>query len=62
MNPFSLRDDGIGGDVTPDDGVYSVRFGFDQSNANGTYRFEVQATDRAGATSDIVIHFITLID
>jgi hypothetical protein len=61
-NPFFLRDDAIGGDLEPDDGIYSLRFGFDQSNENGTYRFEVHATDRAGATSNIVIHFITLID
>ena len=60
-NPFFLRDDGID-DEEENDGIYSRRFGFDQSNANGTYRFEIQAIDRSGAASNIVIHFITLTD
>lgn len=60
QNPFRLRDDGIAGDQTAGDGIYSIRFVGLQTAATGTYRFEVQARDRAGATSDIVIHSITL--
>lgn len=59
-NPFFLRDDGIGGDVMADDGTYSIRVGFDQSNTSGTYRFEFHAKDKTGAVSNTVIHLITL--
>ena len=59
-NPFFLRDDGIGGDVMADDGTYSIRVGFDQSNTSGTYRFEIHAKDKTGAVSNTVIHLITL--
>ena len=61
-NPFFLRDDGIGGDVMADDGTYSIRVGFDQSNTSGTYRFEFHAKDKTGAVSNILIHLITLTD
>lgn len=61
-NPFFLRDDGIGGDVTENDGIYSSTFTIGQSNATGTYRFDIQAKDKAGQLSNIVSHSITVIE
>ncbi len=61
-NPFFLRDDGIGGDMTENDGIYSSTFTIGQSNATGTYRFDIQAKDKAGQLSNIVSHSITVIE
>ena len=61
-NPFFLRDDGIGGDMTENDGIYSSTFTIGQSNATGIYRFDIQAKDKAGQLSNIVSHSITVIE
>ncbi len=60
QNPFRLRDDGIAGDETAEDGIYSIRFIGLETAATGTFRFETQATDKSGETSEIMVHLLTV--
>jgi len=48
------------GDVAAGDGIYSRLIQVDQSNQKGTYRFEFQAEDRAGALSNILNHYVLI--
>lgn len=59
-NPFNMRDDGQQGDVTANDGRYSLRIEITPANATGNYRFEFQAQDKKGALSTKLIHSITV--
>ena len=62
-NKILLFDDGRiieNGDVTPDDGIYSRLIEVDETNDKGTYRFEFQAIDRSGASSNIINHFVLI--
>lgn len=60
-NPFNMYDTGANGDAVARDGMYSFQFTISPSNALGNYRFEVQAQDKSGAKSDIVVHVITVV-
>ena len=60
-NPFSMRDDGQGGDAIANDGIYSLGISISASNATGNYRFEFYAVDYSGAVSQPIIHVITVV-
>ena len=60
-NPFSMYDTGSDGDAAAGDGIYSFQFTISQSNVTGQYRFEFQAQDKPGATSNVAVHIITVI-
>ncbi len=58
-NPFRMFDDGTNGDLQNGDGTYSLRVA---SPTNlGQYRFEFQAFDRSNASSNLIIHTITVV-
>ncbi len=60
---FPMFDDGmtsVNGDVTADDGIYSVRLTFPQNVQLGTWRFQFQAEDRTGALSNIINHYVLI--
>ncbi|MFZ2324295.1 MAG: hypothetical protein WAV89_11445 [Ignavibacteriaceae bacterium] len=55
VSQFPLFDDGnveTNGDLTANDGKYTVKLTFPVSVASGLWRFEFQAKDRAGALSE----------
>lgn len=64
-NPFRMYDDGnssgISGDDKAGDGIYSIIIQLPPNTPKGTYRFEFQAIDRAGATSNTITHFLSVI-
>lgn len=60
-NPFSMYDTGSDGDALAGDGIYSFQFTISNSNVTGQYRFEFQAQDKSGATSNVAVHIITVI-
>jgi len=60
-NPFFMYDTGANGDVEENDGIYSFVFTISPSNALGNYRFEIQAQDKSGAKTDVVVHTITVV-
>ncbi|RKY99911.1 MAG: hypothetical protein DRQ13_01410 [Ignavibacteriae bacterium] len=61
-NPFIMFDDGTNGDLVPGDGTYSLIVELPSSGvARGTYRWEFQAMDRGGKSSNIIIHFLEII-
>jgi hypothetical protein len=58
-NKLELFDDGKileHGDLTPGDGIFSLKIQVDQNNMKGTYRFEFQARDRGKKLSNIINH------
>jgi len=60
---FPMFDDGdtqANGDVTADDGIYTVRLTFPVNTQLGTWRFQFQAEDRAGALSNIINHYVLI--
>ena len=70
-SPYELYDNGLEynydywnqgyrGDLVADDGTYSITAVFDGDDVLGNYILIFWAEDRAGNTSDEVIHFITL--
>jgi hypothetical protein len=61
-NPFKMFDDGLHGDVTAGDGIYSLAIVISQSNALGAYRFDFFAEDKSGAVGDSLTHVITVVD
>ncbi len=61
-NPFEMYDNGFEGDVTPGDGVYSLRIYLISSNDAGTYTFNFQARDRSGAVSNVISHELTVVE
>jgi hypothetical protein len=61
-NPFFMYDDGSGGDVTPDDGTYSLEVIITTEAQRGVYQFDFYAEDYSGAVSGSLSHFVTIID
>lgn len=69
-NPFPLYDDGseqvlvppdlTSGDPVKGDGVYSLNVYLDPTNQKGVYRFVFQASDRSGALSATLTHYLTV--
>ena len=55
-------DDGLieHGDLIAGDGVYSLLIQVDENNQKGTYRFEFQAIDRGGKSSNIIDHIVLI--
>lgn len=61
ITKFPMFDDGLtGGDVTANDGTFSVGLTFPASFNTGEYRFELTAEDRVGAVSNKIIHILTV--
>jgi hypothetical protein len=60
-NPFMLYDDGTPGDVTAGDGIYTLTIQLTPAAAKGRYRFEFQAVDYSGLSSNILKHNIYVI-
>ncbi len=64
-NPFKMYDDGnssgISGDDKAGDGIYSIIIQLPPNTQKGKYRFEFQAIDRAGASSNVITHFIAVL-
>jgi hypothetical protein len=48
------------GDLVAGDGIYSLLIQVDGTNQKGTYRFEFQAVDRSGETSNTIDHFVLI--
>ena len=61
-NPFDMYDDGLSGDVTPNDGVYSLKIYLISTNDPGTYTFNFQAQDRSGMKSNVMSHELTVVE
>jgi hypothetical protein len=61
-NPFEMFDDGNPqhGDAVAGDGIYSLIARLPATASRGTYRFEFQAIDRSGASSNVITHFINV--
>jgi hypothetical protein len=57
-NPIYLVDDGStgSGDLTPGDGLYSVKVQMPSDTPKGEYRFEFRALDYSNLSSNVVIH------
>jgi len=61
-NPFITFDDGTNGDLIAGDGTYSLIVQLPSSGvALGIYRWEFQARDRGGKSSNIIIHLLEII-
>lgn len=62
QNPIAMFDDGTNGDITAGDGVYSIIVILPPVGVTkGTYRWEFEARDRGGKSSNIIIHFLEVI-
>ena len=48
------------GDLIAGDGIYSRLIQINETNDKGTYRFEFQAKDRGGKSSNIIDHFVLI--
>ena len=48
------------GDLVSGDGIYSRLIQINETNQKGTYRFEFQAIDRGGKSSNIIDHFVLI--
>jgi len=63
-NPFQMFDDGdvngLSGDAIRGDGVYSLNVQLQPNATKGTYRFEFQAVDRSGVSSNTIAHNVTV--
>jgi len=63
-NPFQMFDDGNvngpSGDAIKDDGVYSLTIQLQPTTTKGNYRFEFQAVDRSVASSNTIVHNVTV--
>lgn len=60
-NPFIMHDDGINGDQTANDGIYSLIIELPPTGVTkGNYRWEFQARDRGKKLSNIIIHNIVI--
>jgi hypothetical protein len=62
-NELELYDDGNiddHGDLIAGDGIYSLLIEVNATNDKGTYRFEFQAIDRGGKSSNIIDHFVLI--
>lgn len=63
ISQFPLFDDGnssSNGDLTANDGIYSVFLTFPTGQPTGQWRFEFTAKDKGGLMSDKSIHYVTL--
>ena len=60
-NPFEMRDDGQGGDIVANDGMYSLRIEITPENEPGEYTFVFEAEDLSGARSNVIVHTMTVI-
>jgi hypothetical protein len=58
ISKFPLFDNGINGDAAASDGIYSVYLTFPSNQPTGIWRFEFQAKDRSGFTSNTLTHSI----
>ncbi len=62
QNPIKMFDDGSNGDLVPGDGTYSLIVILPPVGVTrGTFRWEFQAKDRGGKSSNIIIHFLEVI-
>ena len=59
-NPFNMFDDGTNGDLTANDGIYSLRIYITPENLKGTYRFDFYALDRSNLRSEVYQHFMVV--
>ncbi len=57
-----LRDDGLGGDLEKEDGIYSGRSVVPRTAARQTHRFEVFVRDKSGHKSNILEYRFTVLD
>jgi len=61
-NPFVMLDDGTNGDMTANDGTYSIIIQLPpQGVTKGVYRWEFMARDRGNKLSNIIIHYINIL-
>jgi len=61
QNPIAMFDDGTNGDVTAGDGTYSrIVILPPVGVTKGTFRWEFQAIDRSGESSNIIDHFVLI--
>lgn len=61
-NPFIMYDNGTNGDITANDGTYSLIIILPPSGVTlGTYRWEFQAEDRGNKVSNLIIHYVVVI-
>jgi len=60
-NPFIMYDDGSNGDITPNDGTYSLDVEITTEAQKGIYRFDFYAEDYSGAVSESLLHFLTVV-
>jgi hypothetical protein len=60
-NPFIMYDDGSKGDITPNDGTYSLDVEITPDAQKGVYRFDFYAEDYSGAVSGSLSHFVTVV-
>jgi len=61
QNPIAMFDDGTHGDETAGDGTYSrIVILPPVGVSKGTFRWEFQAIDRGGESSNIIVHFILI--
>lgn len=59
ISEFPMFDDGqTGGDVTANDGIYSVALTFPLDAQLGNWKFVFRARDRSGVQSNIIEHFL----
>lgn len=59
---LSLNDNGLNGDVSAGDGIYSERVSVNPPPPNGSYLFTFQATDRLGLKSNVIQKTIVIIN
>ena len=61
QNPIAMFDDGTHGDETVGDGTYSrIVILPPVGVSKGTFRWEFQAIDRGGESSNIIVHFVLI--
>lgn len=61
---FLMKDDGntpTSGDEVQGDGTYSIKIELASTNNPGNFRFEFQATDKAGTASNTILHPLTVV-
>jgi hypothetical protein len=61
-NPFKLYDDGLSGDISAKDNIFSLIIWITSANDFGNYVFEFQARDYSDLISNKIIHTITVIE
>lgn len=65
MRRFPMYDDGdvngVSGDSTANDGLYSITVQLPSTTPVGTYRFLFEATDRFGLMSNAILHPLTIL-